>query len=59
MDTRRLQLLLSGLKVCGEISLEMAKDGEFAVRMRRVVHRDMSPHKSMKSNRAARMACER
>jgi hypothetical protein len=30
MDTRRLQLLLSGLRVCGEISGEMAKDGEFA-----------------------------
>ena len=32
MDTRRLQLLLllSGLKVCGEISREMANGGEFA-----------------------------
>jgi hypothetical protein len=30
MDTRRLQLLLSGLKVCGEISLEMANGGEVA-----------------------------
>jgi hypothetical protein len=30
VDTRRLQLLLSGLKVRGEISREMAKDGESA-----------------------------
>jgi hypothetical protein len=30
MDTRRLQLLLSDLKVCGEISTQMANDGEFA-----------------------------
>jgi hypothetical protein len=30
VDTRRLQLLLSGLGVCGEISREMANGGEFA-----------------------------
>ncbi len=31
VDTRRLELLLSGLKVCGEISRQMAKNGEFAM----------------------------
>jgi hypothetical protein len=30
VDTRRLQLLLSGLKVCDEISPKMANGGEFA-----------------------------
>jgi hypothetical protein len=30
MDTRRLLLLLSGLKVCGEVSREMPNRGEFA-----------------------------
>jgi len=30
VDTRRLQLLLSGLNFFGEISREMANDGEFA-----------------------------
>jgi hypothetical protein len=30
MDIGRLQLLLSGLRVCGETSREMADGGEFA-----------------------------
>src|SRR3979409_13374 len=34
MDTRRLTLLLSGLKVCGEISPDIANSGEFATLVR-------------------------